>query len=342
MVPSEIERQVKDLSELLRATFLPVLHREDVSIEAFINRWHCSARIADRMVLILCSSVGTYSVIFKTNDKTVAKGCPYLERNLISAISSWLEGHSLDELYALYEFVDRDKRYLEQFRKEAIRLFPELGSLTTITLQQLYDDSYELKFAAGDRSCRLQFHCEWLFPACEFDWDDTCLFAVQATHTTPLSLLLKRWLCDDAMPSSLKQEFDWLEVGKLAKYYEDGRGIEGEFILSWDQTEQFYRSAGHSLSLPYRSEILEMITDMRGKGYDRTLRAGHSVFDLVVSRSRRYCLRREQPAIFFYFSQDGGINIYVCEGQRKLVCSHIELTPLIDDLLKELELRDID
>ena len=118
----------------------------------------------------------------------------------------------------------------------------------------------------------------------------------------PLSLILKRWLCDCAMPSSLEQEFPWLGTGELARYYEEGRGVEGEFILSWDFVERFYREAAN---LPQSSAILKMIAEMRGRGYDHTLRAGQSMYTFIVARSRRQGLKANQPLIAFEFRKDG-------------------------------------
>ena len=70
-------------------------------------------------------------------------------------------------------------------------------------------------------------------------WIGCRLFTIPVTNATDVAQLLQRWLLEHAMPRALEQEFPWLTTGQLAQYYEEGRGIEGEFLVSWDAIERY-------------------------------------------------------------------------------------------------------
>ena len=75
--------------------------------------------------------------------------------------------------------------------------------------------------------------------------------------------------------------------------------LEREFIQSWDKAQQFYRSFDNS---PLRKGIvLLFIAALRRAGYDRKLRAGNSLYSLMLSRSRRHGLSAKQPSVAFGF-----------------------------------------
>jgi hypothetical protein len=60
------------------------------------------------------------------------------------------------------------------------------------------------------------------------------------------------------MPSNLKDEFPSIELGKVARYYEEGRGVEGEFIESWDRIEKFYEDMNFAPAEAIRTLIATM------------------------------------------------------------------------------------
>jgi hypothetical protein len=176
------------------------------------------------------------------------------------------------------------------------------------------------------------------FPDLIFHWDESQLFQVQTGQLKQVALLLKRWLCDYVMPSDLESEFSWIDIGQLARHYEEGRGVEGEFLLSWDSVKRFY---SRMVNAPFSPQVLEMIAKMREK-YGKTLRAGQSLYSLVISRSRRHGLRMDQPRIIFQFDNDRMDVLINFDGETKLSFPKIELTTEIDTLLKQLEAREID
>ena len=129
------------------------------------------------------------------------------------------------------------------------------------------------------------------------------------------------------MPSQLKLDFPWLDVGKVAMAYEEGRGIEGEFIQSWAEMEIFFANTDVAdIALPFIREI-------RQHGYDKTLRAGQSMWTLVLSRSRRHGLRGNQPLVAFSFSKDGTMNVRATLWQKSEL---INLTPRLDSNVEQL------
>jgi hypothetical protein len=267
----EEEKQARDLYEMLSGTLAISSPKTDIFIKGAGVHWHCSANRGDRICVIDCFGQMGYAVSFKTNAITEAMGRTRLEKELISAVNDWLQGHTLSELYEVFEFVDREKRFLEKFWDDTVRTYPELEQCATIRLDQKSGDFYYLWFITKERSCQVSFYGQNQFPNCEFYWDECHLFKLLAKDTIPVPLILKRWLCDFTMPSALEQEFSWLDTGKLAKYYEEGRGVEGEFVLSWDAIERFY---GEMVKIPQSHDILKMIAQMRKRGYDKTLRAG--------------------------------------------------------------------
>ena len=74
--------------------------------------------------------------------------------------------------------------------------------------------------------------------------------------------------------------------------------LEPEFIQSWEQVQQFYRSDYNSW---LRSIVWRFIAVLRKAGYDRKLRAGQSMHSLVLSRSRRTGLSPKRPLVSFEF-----------------------------------------
>lgn len=151
----------------------------------------------------------------------------------------------------------------------------------------------------GRRSAEIYFYGKSEFPEAVFHWDQCELFRFKGADRSALGAVLKRWICDNAMPSTMRKELAWLKIGGRADYYESGNPIEGEFIHSWDRIEQFYDG------LPSRLKGLvpQFIAELRQAGYDRKLRAGQSLITLIVSRSRRHGLRAEQPCIRFQFGE---------------------------------------
>lgn len=339
---TEEENIARDLHKALTIRCATLIPDATISVEGRGVHWDCGARKDVRSCSIGCFATRGkpgYFLSFEHDTQGQAWGRTFEAEEVLSAVGSWLQGQELELLYDQFEFIDRQKRSLAAMRKQMLEYCPELAQCATQDLHQIICDLYELWFRAKDRSCRLSYYGENVHPNAIFHWDECNLFVVQTDQFGQLALVLKRWLCDYTRPSDLEKEFPWVDVGQLARYYEEGRGIEGEFLLSWDRLEQFY---GERINRPFCSAVLEMIAQMRKRGYDKTLRAGQSLYSLIVSRARRHGLREDQPSITFHF---GDNNMDVCTnlaGGMKLSLPKIEFTAQIDDLLKQLEARNID
>ncbi len=334
----------QDLLQILTQEFADSSPRTEILIKGGGRHWTCTAMRGKRscsitpllnMILPL-----QYVVSFDEDTQTQAKGWTCSKTDAVSAFRNWLQGQELSDLYKTFQFVDRGKRFLKKYRDETVKVHPELEQCTAIRFGH-FGDFHDLWFVAKNRSCRVVLFDQDQFPTCHFNWDDRDLFELLAEDTVPLALLLKRWLCDYVMPSTLKHEFPWLNTGKIAEYYEAGRGVEGEFILSWDSIEQYYQRFARLIPAV---DILKMISQMREVGYDKTLRAGQSVFTLILSRSLRHGLRPNQPRLAFEFHENGMKAVYSdgINAEEELSCSSIEYTPQIDLLMKRLEAKDID
>jgi hypothetical protein len=122
----EEEIQARDLYQILTREFVDASPETEISIEGEGVHWNCFAKRDDRMCVIDCFGQRGYAVSFKTNVVIEAMGRTRLEKQLISAVSDWLQGYNLSELYETFEFVDRHKRFLEKFLDDTIVTYPEL------------------------------------------------------------------------------------------------------------------------------------------------------------------------------------------------------------------------
>jgi hypothetical protein len=133
----------------------------------------------------------------------------------------------------------------------------------------------------------------------------------------------------------------WLdghEIEHLHKRFAFVDRYKGEFITSWDWIEHFFEDA----RFPCAGQVLGLIARIRQAGYDKTLRAGQSLWSLVVSRCRRHGLREDQPSIEFWF-RGNGMDIYsTMDGQESLSVRGIEFSPQVDDLLNRIATKVID
>jgi hypothetical protein len=337
----EEENHARDLHEAFTRTLAALVPDAVASVAGRGVHWTCDAKKGDQACSVACfDDCGDpeYLTCFKQDAQAQAWGRTSQKEETLLAVVGWLQGQDLQLLYDRFRFIDKCKRSLMRIEALATECHPELAQCTTRNLIHRSCDMYELWFKAKDRSCRISYYGKNEFPDLIFHWDECQLFQVQTGQFRQVALLLKRWLCDYAMPSDLESEFPWIDIGQLARYYEEGRGVEGEFLLSWDSIVRFYSRV---VDVPFGSQVLEMIARMREK-YGKTLRAGQSLYSLIVSRSRRHGLRTDQPRITFQFDNDRMEVSTNFDGETRLSFPEIELTTEIDALLKQLEAKEID
>jgi hypothetical protein len=88
--------------------------------------------------------------------------------------------------------------------------------------------------------------------------------------------------------------------------------IEAEFVASWDATSRFFKYVNERWSGP--NTMIQLIEELRIKGFDRTLRAGTALTTFIVSRSRQHGLRRGQARIIFSVYRDNTMNVRYFEN----------------------------
>jgi len=345
-VISEQERQARELYKRLLERFENSSSTTNISINEPGLHWNCSLNCDDRQCVIYCFGEKGFAISFKINDVSKARGRTRLENELISSVIRWLQGNNLNELHDDFEFIDPGKRALEKFWDQAIEVYPELEQCVNITLEPKSSESFCLWFYTSQRYCQIYFRSQRQFPTCEFYWEDFHIFEFSLEDDLEAALILKRWFCDNVMPSVLAQEFSRLDTGKLSQYYDFGKIIEEQYIKSWDEIEQFYIDCSKYWQDLDTFNILKFISQMRQKGFDRTLRAGHSFSALMLSRSLHWGLRVGQSSLVFEF-HTGNLEIFTSQnarfsGKKKLCSPKIEYTPQVERLLKKLEAQAID
>lgn len=331
------EDYAKDLYSDLLSRFSQTEPETIVLVEGAGVHWRCTAKRGADVGSVACfnSRGPEYLTSFRRDSKEIAMGRTSSKSDTINAIEDWLSGQQLSQLYVRFAFVDGEKRALESIRTKLLQLAPTLASVVKGELKHVMCDLYELWLRAADRSCKISFWGRNEFPDAMFHWDDCELFRFRANDQGFLAAITKRWLADRAMPSVLRVEFPSIEIGKLADYYEEGNGVEGEFVMSWDSIEEFYKR----FALPFIPLVHRFIAELRERGYDRYLRAGQSMILMVLSRSRRHGMRDDQPSITFRFRDDGMV-MFVNDSERHFPA--IAVTPEIVAALDELKSAPVD
>lgn len=298
----------------------------------------CSIHCFDPDWLNLSYKGPEFYTTYIEKGKSIAKGRTFNKLETIESIRNWLQNETLEELYSKFSFIDKKKRQLEKLRAEINNSNPNLHTISKNTVAIESFSSYSLWFKDDDRSCRIYYYGYEPNPRYIFKWDDCAILETSGSDIQRLGTLINKWIFDKAMPSALKKEFPELAFNKLAEYYEKGNGIEGEFILSWDYIENFYQE----LELEKKIEILKLIKQMREQGFDKTLRAGQSLYTMILSRSRRHGLRDNQNSISFSFDYiKSRMEVRTRQGE-KFEFSKIEYNDTIDKLLRSIELEKID
>ena len=352
---------------------------------------YCEAKRGPRACTIYCFSIAgpQYLARFEEKPGTAHCGRTFIEVEAIGAVGAWLEGGSPADVCSRFPFIDRQRRTLRQLRDNLISAEPELASADSeLKSSDWGGDSCNLWFRTGTRACEVYYYGYNHVPDCQFQWDQCVQFGVQlneppnshvgtqdeflkalhsgklaswkmyeavdAKRSILLARLMKRWLCDQLKPSDIQIEYPWIVLSEIASWYEQGRGIEGEFIASWRSVKDFYQTDQQ----PVKSQVVRFLNHLCDLGYDRTLRAGTSLYTLILSRARRHGLRhrslnepydscKHDPYIAFRF---GGLrfNPEITAGQMEVSCylidcettftyPSIELTAELKSLLDRLQ-----
>lgn len=344
------EADARELHKALSEHLARVLPEEfTVELSIFGVHCHCEIRFRRRRSVAHCFGHEYYIHFDRESEgaseadgpaesrfQTEARGRTPRQREVLDAVGVWLRGTTIAELYRAFSFVDRTKRSLVALEAQVLELRPGLQDVTH-ELQHDMADIYYMWFRSPERSCRVSYYGKNVHPDAVIRWDDCALFEFRATDPERLAAVLERWLCADEPPSTMRREFPWLEIGKLADYYEAGKPVEGEFLQSWEWIEEFFREHGP----PGNDAAWQFVAALRAAGYDKRLRAGQSLWSFIVSRSRRHGLRNGQPHIVFEFC-DGGLRMQVWDSAEEVRLPEARLTPAVDAALKRLANEAID
>jgi len=334
------QRYAQDLYDGLIARFSPLSDQAQITMTGGGVQWRCSARRGARSCWVGCFELGgpEFLTFFEEDGQKVATGRTSCQSEAMDAIWTWLDGAPLSQMYERFCFVDWEKRKLLTVRELALRSFPSLAAAARDDLAVTGSGVSHLWFRSPTRSAHLHFVSRHQSPEAVFHWDECELFRFEAKDSAALAAVLSRWLSDNAPPSVLRREFPWLEIGRLADFYEKGNPVEGEFIESWDQMETVYGGS----RFPPRNLVLPFIAELRRAGYDRRLRAGQSIWSLIVSRSRRPRLRPEQPIVSFQFRENSMEIFSRNDGEERMQEIPIAMSDTVDHVLRRLVDRPID
>jgi hypothetical protein len=262
--------------------------------------WRCEASSDTRAIEIHCFNVEQapeYYAEFRADGQVSATARTPTQREVVAATFDWLEGKSVAELHAGYRIVDGHRRALEAVELSLLKSAPGLANASR-RMHPLMCDLHELWFEGGDRDVKVSFYGKSPIADFTFRWDQCVMSETRLDDLPMVALAIESWLVKRASPVEMRRRFPAIAMSKVADFYAEGRPIEGEFLQSWDKIEEFYKRDGWS----GQRNAASFVTAMRRTGYDHRLRAGQSMFSLMVSRSRRHGLRNNQPHIQFWFS----------------------------------------
>lgn len=161
-----------------------------------------------------------------------------------------------------------------------------------------------------DRSCTIYIFGQEAIPKYNFEWDECSLFEISSDDTTRLGDLILHWVYHKLPPSKMKIQFPEIELGKLAAYYENGEGVKGEYIESWNDIEVFNSHFYSEEDKSREDDTFKLIKELRAIGLDRQLRAGQSLYRFILSRSRRHGLQENAFYIMITFLGNNQMRIH--------------------------------
>ncbi len=311
----------------------------EVSYEWSGVHWECLVRRGQRSTSIFYFGP-QYYISFEENAREVGTARTAAKPDVLAAVSEWMLGGAPESLYDKFDFVDRIPRDLTAIRDEALALAPELTQLMPPELHP-EADPYQLWFHGEGRTCQVEHSRSSRTPYFIFHWDGREMCRVQTRDPKVFSMLMKRWLCEQAAPSALKSAMPQIELAPVAPYYEEGRPVEGDFICSWDFIVDFYKDLSDRQSCRL---MLDLVSQIRDTGRDRTLRAGQSMLTLMLSRSRHHGLRDEQPFVAIDVDESGMMTVsawFERQEPERLVLKQVGLVPELERVLKTLEREPI-
>lgn len=305
--------------------------------------WNCDIALNGRRSKIHCFEHRHYDDIrpeylisFEESDKNEAWGRTFDIHETIRSSSDWIDNKEIDFLYKKYEFIDWYKRRIQKIERELITNETELSQTEKVLNSPWGSGLYDYQISYRNRSCELSGFGKNEPISFVFKWDDCKLFEIKQNDVTLLAEVIKKWLINEIEPSALEYQYTWVNVGDLAKYYEKGEGIKGEFIESWNSIERFYRELSDEYH-PFKADAFKLIQEMRNKGLDKELRVGQSLFFFILSRSRRHGLEENHPYLHIAFLGNNKMKVTSRLNDKKETSDvDVKYEGLIEHMVNEL------
>jgi hypothetical protein len=271
---------------------------------------------------------------FFLEDNEISCGRSYDRKKVIESVENWILNKSKSELYEHFPFVDKGLRIIKEFEKKWLTKYPNLEN-TNRVIDNHGSGIIRFEISNNDRVCWFTSTGENTEFSIGFSIDQCMLFESVAKNDE-IAEVLNRFLIKRENLSSLSQDFNWIISNDLVRAYENGNGIEGEFIESWNSIIRFYKEINED----YINDVLSFISDLRSKGFDKTLRAGQSLYTFILSKSRRHGLTENQKYLTFSFQKN---NMIIRNNKNEeMSFNKIELNLEIENLLNSLNEQPIE
>ena len=232
------------------------------------------------------------------------------------------------------------KKQLEQLQSELNKEYPQLLNIEhnkIINKESLFLYDYNLLFIDKDRGCKISLYGIQNSPKYIFEWDECTIFEIINPNIKRVGEIIINWVYKKAMPSTMQTQFPEIEFSELAKYYENGESIKGEFIESWNSIEEFYSNYFSDEWKTREDDALRLIHEMRNKRLDEKLRTGQSLWFFILSRARRHGLKENAPYLQINFLGHNRMIIESCfNDEKNTLESEVKYEGVLEELIKKL------
>lgn len=278
-----------------------------ISKEGAGVHWDCNLESKERKSKIHCFEHRYYNDIkpeylisFEELGINKAWGRTHDLKETILSSEDWINKKKIEDLHRKYEFIDWSKRRIIGIENQLIKNEPMLNQTDRKFSSPWGSGLYDYSIMFKNRSSELTGYGNDEPISFMLQWDGCNLFEVKQDNLKLLAEVMKKWLIDEINPSKLENDYEWIEIAELAKFYEKGEGIKGEFIESWNSIERFYNQLSDEWH-PFKKDALKLIKEMRSEGLDKEIRVGQSLFFFILSRARRHGLEASHPYIHITF-----------------------------------------
>ncbi|MGH1384208.1 hypothetical protein [Kordia sp.] len=231
------------------------------------------------------------------------------------------------------------RKELEFLQSELNKSYDELLKIESnkITIEPLFTFESNIELKHKNRSCKIYPFDSGQIPKYVFEWDDCPIFEISSTNLKRQGEIIINWVLKKSMPSVMKTHFSEIELGELAKYYEKGEGIKGEFIESWNLTEETRNKLFSIEPNQADKDAIRLIKEMRNIKLDELLRIGTRLSVLILSRARRHIINDNTPHIGIVFLGNNRMKIYsnLNDKKKSLECE-VKYEGYLEGIIKKI------